>query len=74
MSSGLLRRVVIVLTIEAASYSETSMSFYQPIRHNNPEGSHLHIRRRESRIPRYTEATETLRSNIFGVGNKTVEL
>jgi hypothetical protein len=38
----------IVLMMEAVSTSETSVSFYQTIRRNNPEDSHLHTRRRES--------------------------
>jgi hypothetical protein len=33
---------------EAASISETSVNFYQTTRRNNPEDSHLHIRRREN--------------------------
>jgi hypothetical protein len=55
-SSGMLRRVVckfadvseilaafiIVLMIEAASTSETSVNFYHTTRRNNPEDSHLH--------------------------------
>jgi hypothetical protein len=39
LSSGLLR---IVLMMEAASTSETSVNFYQTTRRNNPEDSHLH--------------------------------
>jgi hypothetical protein len=34
--------------MEAASSSETSGNFYQTTRRNNPEDSHLHIRRREN--------------------------
>jgi hypothetical protein len=36
------------LMIEAASTSETSVNFYKTTRRNNPEDSHLHIRRREN--------------------------
>jgi hypothetical protein len=32
----------------AESTSETSVSFYQTVRRNNPEDSHLHTRRREN--------------------------
>jgi hypothetical protein len=34
--------------MEEASISETSVNFYQTTRHNNPEHSHLHNRRREN--------------------------
>jgi hypothetical protein len=34
--------------MEAASTSETSANFYQTARHNNPEDSHFHTRRREN--------------------------
>jgi hypothetical protein len=33
---------------EAASTPETSVNFCQTTQHNNPEDSHLHIRRREN--------------------------
>jgi hypothetical protein len=33
---------ITVLKMEAASTSETSVSFYQTTRRNNPEDSHLH--------------------------------
>jgi hypothetical protein len=36
-------RVIIILMMEAACTSETSVNFYQTTRHNNPEGSHLHF-------------------------------
>jgi hypothetical protein len=39
---------IIVLTMEAASTSETFVNFYQTTRRYNPEDSHLHIRRREN--------------------------
>jgi hypothetical protein len=48
LSSRMLLRVVwwkltdVVLTMEAVSYSETSVSFYQTTRRNIPEDSHLH--------------------------------
>jgi hypothetical protein len=38
----------IALIMEAASTSETSVNFYQTTLLNNPEDSHLHIRRREN--------------------------
>jgi hypothetical protein len=41
-------RVLIVLVIEAASTSETSVNLYQTTRRYNPEDSHLHTRRREN--------------------------
>jgi hypothetical protein len=34
--------------MEAASTSETLVNFYHTTRLNNPEDSHLHIRRREN--------------------------
>jgi hypothetical protein len=34
--------------MEAASTSETSANFYQTVRRNNPEDSHLHTRRRKN--------------------------
>jgi hypothetical protein len=34
--------------LEVANISETSVNFYQAARRNNPEGSHLHTRRREN--------------------------
>jgi hypothetical protein len=37
-----------IAMMEVASTSETSVNFYQTTRHNNPEGSHLHTRRREN--------------------------
>jgi hypothetical protein len=36
------------VVMEAASTSETSVTFYQITRRNNPEDSHLHTRRREN--------------------------
>jgi hypothetical protein len=42
------RGLLIVLMMEAASTSETSVNFYQTIRRNNPEDSYLHICRREN--------------------------
>jgi hypothetical protein len=36
------------LMMEAANTSETPVNFYQTIRHNNPEDSHLRTRRREN--------------------------
>jgi hypothetical protein len=40
----------LALMVEAASTSEKSVNFYQTTRHNNPEVSYLHIRRRENLI------------------------
>jgi hypothetical protein len=39
---------VIAVMVAAASASETSVNFYQTTRRNNPEDSHLRIRRREN--------------------------
>jgi hypothetical protein len=36
------------LIMKEASTSETSVNFYQTTRHNNPQDSHLHPRRREN--------------------------
>jgi hypothetical protein len=38
------------LMLETASTSETSVSFYQTTRRNNPGDSHFHTRRRENLI------------------------
>jgi hypothetical protein len=43
-----INRVMMALMMEAASTSETLVSFYQTTRRNNTEDSHLHIRRREN--------------------------
>jgi hypothetical protein len=42
------RRGLIALMMKAVSTSETSVNFYQRIRHNIPEESHLHTRLREN--------------------------
>jgi hypothetical protein len=42
--------MAIALMMEAASTSVTSVNFYQTIRRNNPEDSHLHTHRRENLI------------------------
>jgi hypothetical protein len=39
--------IIIALTMEATSASETLVKFCQSTRRNNPEDSHLHTRRRE---------------------------
>jgi hypothetical protein len=38
----------IVLMMEAASKSETSVNFYQTTRRNKPKDSHIHTRRLEN--------------------------
>jgi hypothetical protein len=40
--------ITTALMMEAASTSETSVNFYQSKRHNIPQDSHLHARRREN--------------------------
>jgi hypothetical protein len=40
----------VVMTMEAARTSETSVNVYQTTRRNNPEGSHLYTRRRPSNL------------------------
>jgi hypothetical protein len=40
--------ILMALMIEAAKTSETSVNFYQTARHNDPEDSHLHTRRRKN--------------------------
>jgi hypothetical protein len=40
--------VMIALMVEAENTSETSVNFYQTTRRNNPEDSHIHVRRREN--------------------------
>jgi hypothetical protein len=42
------RRVLIALMMESFYTSETSVSFHQTTRRNNPEDSYLHTRRREN--------------------------
>lgn len=39
---------IIALMLEAVRASETSVSFYETIRRNIPEESHLYTRRREN--------------------------
>jgi hypothetical protein len=39
---------IIFLTMEVTSTSETSANVYQTTRHNTPEDSQLHTRRREN--------------------------
>jgi hypothetical protein len=41
-------KLMIVLMVEVAITSETSVNFYQTTRRNNPEDSHLHTRRHEN--------------------------
>jgi hypothetical protein len=41
-------KFVIVLLMDSASTSETSVKSYQTTGRNNPEDSHLHTRRREN--------------------------
>jgi hypothetical protein len=40
--------IIRAMMMDAASTSETSVSFYQTTRRNSPEDSHLHPRRREN--------------------------
>jgi hypothetical protein len=48
------------LLMEAVSTSETSVSMYQTARHNTPEDSHLHIRRRENlKSPKVFECSKS---------------
>jgi hypothetical protein len=42
------RGLLIVLMMDTASTSETSVNFYQTTQRNNPEQSHLHTRRSEN--------------------------
>jgi hypothetical protein len=48
LSSGLLRRDLIALMMEAARTSETLVNFYQTTWRNNPEDNHLRTLRREN--------------------------
>jgi hypothetical protein len=43
--------------MEAANNAETSVNFYHAARRNNPEGSHLHTRRRENIKSHSTKAS-----------------
>jgi hypothetical protein len=52
---------IITLMMEAAVTSEKSVNFYQTTRHNNPEDSHLHIRRSEN--------LKSYLVNIYGEAN-----
>jgi hypothetical protein len=40
--------IIGAMMMAVASTSETLVNFYQTTRRNNPEDSHLHIRRREN--------------------------
>jgi hypothetical protein len=55
------RSLFIALMMEAVNTSETSVSFYQRIRRNIPEDSHLHTRLREN-----LESHEKKRYFTFG--------
>jgi hypothetical protein len=44
----LVASIIIALMMETVSTSETSVNFYETIRRNIPEDSHLHTRRREN--------------------------
>jgi hypothetical protein len=48
VASCSLVEVFITLMMEAVITSETLVNFYQTTRRNNPEGSHLHSRRRDN--------------------------
>jgi hypothetical protein len=48
VSEALAASIIIVLMMEAASTSETSVNFFQTTRRYNPEDSHLHTRHREN--------------------------
>jgi hypothetical protein len=51
--------------LEATSTSETSVNFYQTIRRNIPEGSHLHILRRENlKFRRLLGETKSMKPNF----------
>jgi hypothetical protein len=47
--------VGIVLTMQAASTSETSVNFYQSTRRSSPQDSHLHTCRRENLQSYFTQ-------------------
>jgi hypothetical protein len=46
--SQVLTASIIALMMETASTSKMSANFYQTTWSNNPEDSHLHVRRREN--------------------------
>jgi hypothetical protein len=50
--------------MEAANTSKTSVSFHQTTRHNVPEDSHLHTRRRENLKPYKRKMDETKEINF----------
>jgi hypothetical protein len=54
----------IALIMEAVNTSETSVSFYQIIRRNTPEGSHLRIRRLENLKSHGNEPAGSVRREI----------
>jgi hypothetical protein len=43
-----MKMAVVIHDVEAASTSETSVNYYQPTRHNDPQGCYLHNRCREN--------------------------
>jgi hypothetical protein len=49
--SEVLAASIVRAMMKAASTSETSVTFYQITRRNNPAHSHLHTRRRENLKP-----------------------
>jgi hypothetical protein len=56
--------------VETAGTTETSVNFYQTIRRNNPEDSHLHTRRRENL--KSHKSFET--SNLWPFGKKNTKI
>jgi hypothetical protein len=57
--------------MEETSTSETSVNFYQTTRRNNPEGSHLHTRRRENLKSQQGAITSILSQRSTLLGNQT---
>jgi hypothetical protein len=42
LAASIIKVIVLILMLDAASTSEMSLSFYQATWHNIPEDSHLH--------------------------------
>jgi hypothetical protein len=55
----------IIRAMEAASTSETSISFYQTTRRNIPEDSHLHTCRRENLKSHGYELLGCMKGKVF---------
>jgi hypothetical protein len=63
----------IVLMMEEANTSETSVNFYQTTRRNNPEDSHLHARRRENLKSHALPLDDIRREELKKIKKRTIQ-